>query len=153
MSRRNSSSRSACRSASSPKAEEKTLLFFSSCSMPRRGLSRSSWHLKPISIANDLHQVLKPKNNGTWDATNIAKRRVKHHPFHYCLSIFFTSDDDLQCTLYSTLCSERFQRKILRIVMESRYDTILYCAHDIMCRSATYRIMEQRLGPECTKVV
>ena len=54
------------RRASSPKVEEKTLLFFSSCSMPRRGLCRSSQQLKPISLAKYLHQVLKPKNIGTW---------------------------------------------------------------------------------------
>ena len=57
MSRRNPSSRT----ASSPKVEEKTFLLLSSCSMPRRGLSRSSRHLKPISLAKDVHQVLKPK--------------------------------------------------------------------------------------------
>ena len=48
-------------SATSPYMEEKTLLFFSSCSMPIRGLCRSSRHLKPISIAKNVHQVLKRK--------------------------------------------------------------------------------------------
>ena len=57
MSQRNSSSRS----ASSPKVEEKVCISFSSCSMPRRGLSSSSRHLKPTSLAKDLHQALKPK--------------------------------------------------------------------------------------------
>ena len=88
------------------------MLFFSSYTTPRRGLSRSSRHLKPLSPANDLHQVLKPKNIGTWDATDIAKHRDKHHSFRRCPSRFFTSDDDLQCTLYNTMCSGRFQRKI-----------------------------------------
>ena len=92
--------------------EEKLCSFFSSCLMPRRGLSRSSWHLKCISLAKDLHQVLKPKNIGTWGATDIAERHVKYQSFHHCLSRFFTSDDDLQCALYSTLCSGRFQRTI-----------------------------------------
>ena len=32
---------------------------------------------------------------GTWDATDIAKRRVKYHPFCHCLSRFFTMDDNL----------------------------------------------------------
>ena len=57
MSRRNPSSRS----VSSPNVGEKTLLFFSWCWMPRKGLYRSSRHLKPISFAKNLHQVLKPK--------------------------------------------------------------------------------------------
>ena len=57
MSRRNPSSRS----ASSPKVDEKVCIPFSSCSTPRKGLSRSSRHLKPIFLAKDLHQVLKPK--------------------------------------------------------------------------------------------
>ena len=80
------------RSASSPKLEEKVGISFSSCSAPRRGLSRSSRHLKPISLAEDLHQALRPKKFGTWDATDIAKRRVEHHPFRHCHSIFFTAD-------------------------------------------------------------
>ena len=106
-----SQSNPSCRSASSPKAEESTLLFFSSCSMPRKGLFRSSRHLKPISLAKDVHQVLKPKKIGIWDTTDIAKRRIKHHPFRHCISRFFRSDDDLQCTLYSTLYRGRLQRK------------------------------------------
>ena len=57
MSRRNPSSRS----ASSPKVEEKVCISFSSCSTPRRGLSRSNRHLKFTSFAKDLHQVLKPE--------------------------------------------------------------------------------------------
>ena len=56
--------------------------------------------------------MLKPKNISTWDTTDIAKRRVKRHSFRHCLSRCFTSDDDLQCASYSTLCSGRFQRKI-----------------------------------------
>ena len=141
MSRRNPSSRS----ASSPKLEEKVGISFSSCSAPRRGLSRSSRHLNPISLAKDLHQVLK--KFGTWDATDIATRRVKHHPFRHCLSRFFKSDDDLQCPLYSTLCSKSFTAKFC----ESRYEvgTIPYRtvrmisrvrAHDITCKSATFQI-------------
>ena len=60
MSRKNPSSRS----ASSQKVEEKVCIFFSSCSMPKRGLSRSrsSRHLKPIFLAKYLHQVLTPKH-------------------------------------------------------------------------------------------
>ena len=64
--------------------------------------------MKAISLAKDVHQVLKLKNLGTRDATDIAKRRIKHHPFRHC---FFTGDDDLQCTLYSALCSGSFLRK------------------------------------------
>ena len=107
MSCRNPSSRS----ASSPKLEEKVGISSSSCSAPRRGLSRSSRHVKPISLAKDLHQALKPKKFGTWDATDIANRHVKHHPLRHCLSRFFTSDDDLQCALYRTRYNRRFQRK------------------------------------------
>ena len=56
MSRRNPSSRS----ASSPTVEEKVCISFPSCSTPRRGLTRSNRHLKPIFLAKDLYQVLKP---------------------------------------------------------------------------------------------
>ena len=132
--------------SASPEVEEKTLLFFSSRSMPRRGLSRSSRHWKPISVAKDLHQVLKPKNIGTWDATNIAKCRVKHHSFRHCLSRFFKSADDIQCALYSTLYSGKFQRKFCE--SQRKVGTIPYCVHDITCRSAKYGIIE--LGPEYT---
>ena len=135
MSQRNPFSRS----ASSPIVEGKTLLFFSLCWTPRKGLYRSSRHLKPISLAKDLHQVLKPKINATWEVTDIAKRRVKHHPFRHCLSRFFMSDDDLQCALYSTMYSGRFQRKFCE--SRRKVGTIPYCAHDITCRSATYRVM------------
>ena len=40
-----------------------------------RGLSRSSRHLKPISLAEDLPQglALRPKKIGTWDSADIAK--------------------------------------------------------------------------------
>ena len=134
------------KSASSPKREEKVCISFSSCSTPRRGLSISSRHLKPLSLAKDLHQVLKPKIS-TSDATDIAKCRVKHHPFRHCLSRFFTGNDDL------ALCSERFQRKFCESLLESRYDTVLYCAHDITCRSATSWIMELWLGSQFPSAV
>ena len=45
--------------------------------------------------------MLKPKNIGTWVATDYAKRRVKHHPFRHYFSRFFSSDDHLQCALDS----------------------------------------------------
>ena len=78
----------------------KKLLFYSLCWTPRKGLYGSSRRLKPISLAKDLHQVLKPKKIGTSEVTDIAKLRVKHHPFRHCLWRFFTSNDDLQCALY-----------------------------------------------------
>ena len=133
MSRRNPSSRS----ASSPKVEEKVCISFSSCSTPRRGLSRSSRYLKPISLAKDLHQALKPKKIGTWDATDIAKRRVKHHPFRHCLSRFFMSDDNLQCALYRTLYSGRFQRKFCE--SQLKVGTILYRTVRMISRAGGLR--------------
>ena len=39
----------------------KVCVSFSSCSTPGKGLYSSSRHLKPISVAKDLHQVLKPE--------------------------------------------------------------------------------------------
>ena len=57
MFRRNPSSRS----ASSPNVEEKVCISFSSCLMSRRGLSRSSRYLKPISLAKELRQAQEPK--------------------------------------------------------------------------------------------
>ena len=58
MSRRNPSSRS----ASSPNVEGKTLLFFSLCWTPRKGLYRSNRHLKPLSVAKKFTSSAKPKN-------------------------------------------------------------------------------------------
>ena len=113
--------------------EEKTFLFFSLCSMPRKGLSRSSRHLKPISLAKDLHQVLKPKKIGTWDTTDIAKRRIKHHPFRHCLSRFFRSDDNLQCAWYSTLYGGRFQRKFCE--SRCKVGTGPYCTMHMISRA------------------
>ena len=52
---------------------------------------------------------------------------VKHHPFRNCLSRFFTGND-LQCALYSTLYSGRFQRKSQSMV---RHDTVPYCVPDM----------------------
>ena len=147
MSRRNPSSRS----ASSPEVEELFLLFFSSCSMPRRGLSRSSRHWKPIYLTKDLHQVLKPKNIGTWDATDIAKRRAKHHSFRHCPSRFFTSDDNLQCELYSTLCSGRFQCKLcesLRKVGTIPYHTVCMISHAGAQRTGSWNC-DRATGSEC----
>ena len=89
-------------------------MHFFSCSTPGTGLYSSRRQLKPIFLAKDLHQMLKPKNIGIWDATNIAKRCVKQHSFRHCLTRFFTSDGDLQCALYSTLCTGRFQRKFCK---------------------------------------
>ena len=145
MSRRNPSSRSA-----SPKLEEKVGISFSSCSAPRRGLSRSSRHLKSISLAKDLHQALKPKKLGTWDATDIATRRVKHHSFRHCLSRFLTSDD-LQCALYRTLYNRRFQRNFCD--SRIKIGTIPYrTVRMISCaggqRTGSWNCA--RLGPECT---
>ena len=133
MSPRNPSSRS----ASSPKVEEKVCISFSSCSTPRRGLTRSSRHLKPISLAKGLYQVLKPKKFGTWDATNIAKRCVKYHPFRHCLSRFFTCDDDLQSALYRTLYSERFHRKFCK--SRRKVGTIPYRTVRMISRAGVQR--------------
>ena len=122
-------------------------LFFS-CSMPRRGLYRSSPHLKPIhvSLDKDSHQVLKPKKKKKKE----KKRKKWHWGHRYCLlphqtssipllpSRFFTSDDNLQYTLYSTLCSARFHCKFLRIVTQSRYNAVPYYVHDITWKSVMY---------------
>ena len=102
-----------------------------------RCLYSSSRHLKPTSLAKDLHQALKPKKIGTWDATDIAKRRVKHHPFRHCLSRFSTSDDDLQCALYRTLYSGRFQRKFCESWLE--VGTIPYRTVGMISRAEAQR--------------
>ena len=118
--------------------EENVCISFSSCSMLRRGLSSSSRHLKPTFLAKDLYQALKPKTITTWDVTNITKRSVKHRLFRYCLSRFFTSDDDLQCALYKTPYSGRFQHKFC----ESRLKvgTIPYRTESMISRAGTQRI-------------
>ena len=133
MSRRNPASRS----ASSPKVEDETLLFFSWCWTPRKDLYRSSRHLKPISLTKNVHQVLKPKKIGTWEVTDIAKRRAKHQPFRHCISRFFTSDDDLQCALYSTLYSGRFHRKFCE--SRRKVSTIPYRSVRMISRARAQR--------------
>ena len=98
---------------------------------PEKAFVDQNRHLKPISVAKHLHQVLKPKKIGNTDATEFAKFRYEHtgNTFRNCPSRFFTSDDDLQGVLYSTLYSGRFQSNFLRITTESRYDTVPYlCA-------------------------
>ena len=130
MSRRNPSSRR----VSSRNVEEKTLLSFASCSTPWKVLYISRRHLKPTSLDKDSHQVLEPKKISTQEVTGIAYRRIEHHPFRHCRSRFFTSGDDLQCTLYSTLCRAGFQRKFLRITTRSQYDTVPYRATCMISR-------------------
>ena len=147
MSRGNPSSRS----ASSPKLEEKNFAFLLLMFDAQKIQCRSSRLLKPISLAKYSHQGLKPKKIGTSEVTDIAKCRVKHHPFRHCLSRFFTSDDDLQCPLYSTLCIEGFQRKFCESRRKVRM--ISYCTVLMISRAGaqrTYRIMELRTGLECT---
>ena len=100
------------RGDSSPKLEGKVGISFSSCSAPRRGLYRSSRHLKPMSLAEDLHQALRPKKFGTWDATDIGKRRVKHHPFRHCRS----QDSSRVTTIRPSM-------RIVRDTVESRIST------------------------------
>ena len=107
MSRRNPFSRS----ASSPNVEEKNFALF---------LLMLDAQKRPLLIMSPFESYIRcqkftstaeTEKNGTWEVTDIAKRRVKHHPFHHCRSRFFRDDDDLQCALYSTLYSGRFQRK------------------------------------------
>ena len=136
MSRRNTSSRG----ASSPKVEEKVCISFPSCSTPKRGLTRSNRYLKPISLAKDLYQVLKPTKFGTWDATNTTECRVEYHPFRHCLSRLFMSDDDLQSALYRTLYSGRFQRKFCE--SRRKVGTIPYRTVRMISRAGA-----QRTGP------
>ena len=94
--------------APSPKVEEKTLLFSSHVRRPRGTFLDQVWHLQLESLAKDLHQVLKPNNIGTLNATDIAKRRVKHHPFRHCLSRFLMKPDIFNghctyCTVHCTM--------------------------------------------------
>ena len=145
MFRKNQSSRS----ASSPNMEEKTLLFFYLCWTPRKGRYTSSRYLKSLSLAEHIHQVLKPKI-GTWAVADITKRRVKHHPIRHCLSRFFTNDDDLQCALSRALYSARLQRRFC----EQQRKVITYRTVRMISRAGAQRTgschMEVRLGPECT---
>ena len=148
MCQRNPSSRS----ASSPHGEENTLFFFPLCWTPRKGFYRSSRHLKSISLAKQLHHVLKSTKSGTWEVADIAKRRVKHHPIRHCPSKFFASDDDNQCVLYRILYSARYQRRF----RESRrkVSMISYRTVHMISRAGAQRTgschMEVRLGLECT---
>ena len=116
---------------------KKTLHFSSLCWTPRKDLYRSSRRLKPISLAKSLHQVLKPEKNGSREVVDIAKRRVKHHPFRHCLSRFFTSDDNLQCALYSPLYSGRLQRKFC--VARHKVGTIPYRTARMISRAGAQR--------------
>ena len=131
MSRRNPSSRS----ASSPKVEEKTLLFFSTCSMPRKGLYRSSRHLKPVSLAKDSHQVLKPKKMALGiPLTSLnAMSSITHSAIASQDSSRVTTTFNAHCTAHCTT-TRKISTSILRITTQSRYDTVPYCSHDITCR-------------------
>ena len=59
-------------------------------------------------IFNAVVFRFSPKKNGTWDATDIAKRRIKPHLFRHCLSRFFTRDDDLQLVQGALYCTTKF---------------------------------------------
>ena len=48
-------------------------------------------------------------------------------------SSWVTTTFSTHCTLRCAAC-KRFQRTILRITMQSRYDTVPYCARDITCK-------------------
>ena len=76
---------------------------------------------------------------GTWEVTDIAKRRVKHQPVRHCRSRFFRDDDDLYCALYRTLHSERCQRKFCE--SRRKVGTIPYRT---VCRIS--RVGAQRTG-------
>ena len=84
--------------------------FFASCSTPGKGLYRSSWHLKPISLDNDLHQVLKPKKLALErsQVSHNAASNITHSAIADQDSSRVTTTFDVYC---STLCSGRFQRK------------------------------------------
>ena len=143
MSQRNPSSGS----ASSPNVEEKTLLFFSLCWTPRKGLYRSSRHLKPIFLAKNLHQVLKPKKMalGRSPMSLNAASNITHSAIASQDSSRVTTTFNVQCTVHCTV--KDFNANFANHDAKSvRYRT----AHDITCRCASYRIMELRLGPECT---
>ena len=132
MSRRNPSSRS----ASSPKVEEKVCISFSSCPRPGKGLFSSSRHLKPISLAKDLRQVLKPEKVvlGMLPTSLNAASNITHS------AIVFTSDDDIQCALYSSIvhCEvEDFNVKFCESrATQSPCYAVPYCACDVTCRSS-----------------
>ena len=91
------------------------MLSFSSCFTTRKGLYRQSWHLKPISLGQDLHQLTKQKK--AYHRPLIlynAASSITHSAIadQHSLRVLEWPQFNLQCTLYSTLYSGNFQRKI-----------------------------------------
>ena len=149
MSRRNPSSTS----ASSQNIEGKVCISFSLCLMPWKGLSRSSRPLKPISLAKDLHQVLKPKNMALRmpptllnSASNITYSAIASQDSSRVTTTF---NINAHCTVHCAVGD--FNVIFAIITTQSRYDTVPYCVHVFTCRSATSWVVELRLGPECPK--
>ena len=110
MSRKKQSSRS----ASSPKVGEKLSSFSPYVGRPEKASIEQIAIKNLYSSSKTYINCWNRKNIGTWDATDLAIHHVKHHPYLHYLWRFFTSDNDLQCILYSTLYSERFQHKFCK---------------------------------------
>ena len=133
----------------------KRLHFFLPMFDTQEGLSRESRHLTSTAFAKEYHQALKPKYIGPWDATDIAKCRVKHHPFRHCLSRIFMSDDDLQCinapcTVYCTV--EDFNVDFANLDLKSeRYRTGLCAWYHVQKRSVPDQETAPWTGAKCTR--
>ena len=89
------------------------MLFYSSCWTPRKSIYRSSRHLKPISLAKKLHQVLKPKKRGAVRSliSLNAASNITHSAIASQGSSRVTTTFNAHCILYSTLYCGRFQRR------------------------------------------
>ena len=146
MSRRNPSSRS----ASSPNVEEKTLLFFSSCWTPGKGLYISSRHFQPISLAKGLHQVLKPKEKKKAFVRPPTSLNAASNITHSAIA---SQDSSRVTTTFNAHYTEHcvVEDFYVNFATQSRYESVPYCVHDITCKSGTSRI-GLRLGPgvQCT---
>ena len=152
------------RSSSSPNVDKKLSSFLLMLDAQKRPLKIKS-PIETYIPRQKFTSSAETKNIGTWEVTDIAQRRVKHHPFRHGLSRFFTNDYDLQCALHYPVYGPNVWALALPR-LESRFPsnlevgTIPYrTVHMIItCRTswiATSWIMELRLGSRfpCARAV
>ena len=161
-SRRNPSSRS----ASFPIVEEKK------CSFSPHAVCTEKSSLVQVGIWNKHHSpkiYIKCRNRKNmhdqnaiwnlypspkiymkcWDATDIAKRRVNHHPFCHFLSRVFTTDGHFNA--YITLWSAVLQQK--NCEPQRKFGTILYRTEHERMVSRTRKVLDHGTATVRCKLV
>ena len=103
-------------------------------------LSRSSRHLKPISLAKYLYQMLKPKKMALGMPLTLLNAAS-----NLTYSAIASQDSPPETTTFKAHCTVHFvvgdfNVTFAKITKQSQYDTVPYCVRDVIitCRSATY---------------